>query len=741
MKKLIVVFLILLSTLTFLKCYLQTDSQEMNEFQNIEQTIGLPFSIPDNLLLANPEQTYKLLLQSAKETHTNILRAGLNYRADGQVEVIKYVLMTTNSELIDHYRLSSGQNLSLHDTQAGDYYLSSQSIDSKNAKQKGRIYDFGHNDLLSVQPLHLSYQHLPVAGQYFVEGKNPQMRNTFLNAFITHINKELNIQTDHGLTLASFKASNVDNADVTSTLYIDYLTYGQIVIVLLTLLLLIYYGFRESKTIGIYKLNGLSIGIIWYKILGKTIVILFGLSIVMYIGAAWIWGDGDYQFLVQCCITLFYTYGTVFVVSAILYVYIACIQIHTAIKNKTKVNLVFITNLVFKVACLLALISISISMIRQYEEIRETKTSLKGWEQSQNYGMFYPLLTGYDKEDAIDNTKFNVTVAQKLYPILNREGSLLINAREYEETALRLNKDYKGIRTIKVNNNYLSQFPIMDDTGNKVAFSESEKDYILLVPEKYKAQQQRIIDFFTNDRKQWALYQKYHYNQPVPDYMTHQKLKIVWLKNEQKVFSFNPDVFPQEGNTILDPIIEVITEKNSFVSDLNLILGNGASDPLKIKLAGKNSATTYNKLLPLLQNLKIDDNLKNIVTVDQYMLITMHDLEESLYLAIAICIVLLIVFVFILSQNLIMVINKFQQKFVVRKLFGTGWIKTYREFWLLFAITWMIQLAILLYIESINWIWFGSIGFFICIECLASIALIIQLEKRSGVFIGGKEMI
>lgn len=67
----------------------------------------------------------------------------------------------------------------------------------------------------------------------------------------------------------------------------------------------------------------------------------------------------------------------------------------------------------------------------------------------------------------------------------------------------------------------------------------------------------------------------------VPNHLRNRKIDIIWIKNNQEIFSFNPDVYKSDNNKIRDEIIEVMTEKNSFVGERDLILGGGAKDPLK----------------------------------------------------------------------------------------------------------------------------------------------------------------
>ncbi|WP_202951812.1 DUF1430 domain-containing protein [Desulfitobacterium sp. PCE1] len=55
---------------------------------------------------------------------------------------------------------------------------------------------------------------------------------------------------------------------------------------------------------------------------------------------------------------------------------------------------------------------------------------------------------------------------------------------------------------------------------------------------------------------------------------------------------------------------------------------------------------------------------------------------------------LLVVLLLLVVQNLSIFFNKYQRKFIVRRLFGTGFFRTYKEYIGLFAATWLVQFLI-----------------------------------------------
>lgn len=90
----------------------------------------------------------------------------------------------------------------------------------------------------------------------------------------------------------------------------------------------------------------------------------------------------------------------------------------------------------------------------------------------------------------------NAAKAVGLYPVLNKMGALFIDATQSEEKSFILNKGYRGIRSIKVNPNYLQQFPVYDVQHKPVQVSENNSAWILLVSEKYRNREKEIMDSF-----------------------------------------------------------------------------------------------------------------------------------------------------------------------------------------------------------------------------------------------------
>ncbi|WP_258073075.1 DUF1430 domain-containing protein [Brevibacillus laterosporus] len=209
------------------------------------------------------------------------------------------------------------------------------------------------------------------------------------------------------------------------------------------------------------------------------------------------------------------------------------------------------------------------------------------------------------------------------------------------------------------------------------------------------------MDYFKKSRKSRLKADENLFKVKIPDRVKNQQITIVWIANDQKIFSFNPDVFRLENNIIVDPIIQVITEKNSLVADkANMMTGGGGRDPLKVKLINRDSQQTLKALEPELKRLELDDNLTNLIAVDQYVLEQIYDLQKQRNQLLFISFGLVAGLLVLVVQNLSLFFSKYQRRFIVRRLFGADFFKTYKEYMWLLTVTWVIQIGICFLINN-----------------------------------------
>lgn len=160
------------------------------------------------------------------------------------------------------------------DTFQGNAFLST--VHTKDTKQKGVIKDFGDNHVITIKPLQTSYEHLPMAGRYVVEGVDDKSYDAFLKLFSKKLNQHF--KPKQYIVADDFKR-NLSNNEEALDSPINSLSYIQYMVFIVLLCFLIYYVFNEAKRIGVIKMHGVSNLRLWFIVIGRTIASMFVLSI------------------------------------------------------------------------------------------------------------------------------------------------------------------------------------------------------------------------------------------------------------------------------------------------------------------------------------------------------------------------------------------------------------------------------------------------------------------------------
>lgn len=484
MRKIVILFLVISSLFSFLISFRETANKQIEEIEQLDSSVGKPFTIPDDPLLNDPKEMIELIMSSSKKYKTNIFRPATNFSTNDKVEISKYVLLTQQTDYFNGIELSQGKFLSKLDTQSENFYLSTHK--SKDKNQIGQIEKFGITSEITIKPLKNSFDYLPVNGTYYAEIKGKYSFEDFLKGFVNEINEKFDSTFEINDFLQT-REVNDSYAEISTSSLQQY----NYLILIVTLFLLIYYIVNESKTIGVLKLHGYSNIRIWFQIVGKLLILTFCFSLLLSIICAIFLPGSTFSFIMNTIMKQIINYLIIGSLSILTYFYIRKVKVNLAIKNKKDTNSIFIFNSILKIVCSVLIIVIGSSTLNQYSEVKKKQSHLEDWKVSKDYGVFNPLYIGHDIED-VNNGKPQLTNdIDNIYPILNKMGALLIDTREYEEEFIRLNSRYKGIRSIVVNDNYLKQFPVYNSEKQPISINEREKRLILLVPEKYKQQRKK----------------------------------------------------------------------------------------------------------------------------------------------------------------------------------------------------------------------------------------------------------
>jgi putative ABC transport system permease protein len=688
MKRVIIALLMLLSAAATATVFVNTDNAQLQAMQHAAVKVGQPFTIPGDPRLADPVKMYAALRAAAADARVNVFRTSVGYALDGRPQVTQYALLTTNTHLFDAFSLRAGRWLGPEDADHPERFLSTTQTGSPD--QVGVLGDFGGNDLVAVRGLRNAFDSLPVAATYDVESTDKSSSDRFLNSLA-----QASSQLAGGpgpFTAASFMGGNDLFAGYASE-FAPILNAVQYLIIFFTALFLAFQVLHDAKKAGVMKLHGFGVVRVWFAIAGRLILISLVTSEGIALLATRFVPDTTFEFTISVGLTIVRAFAVMLVASIVACAYVARANISNSIKNRKDTRGVFAVNTLVKIACSVALIAVGAGLWLQYANAAAARQQFGNWDRARGFGIFSPTLVGNDLVEA--ETGGSATTAAEvydLYPALNDRGALYVDANNYEPVALAESFPPGAYRSIVVNVNYLKQFPLRDDSGRTIGIGENTTDWVVLAPSHYKSQRAEILAYFQADRSGAAHAEEAVFGRPVPASVAHQGVSIIWMQDNQAVFSFNPLVDPDHGNNIVGPFIQVMTSANSLGIDRANMLSGGGGTAMKIRLLGGDPVRTHQDLLPTLKRLKLDDNLPYLVTMDEYVSQQIAALDNGIrsveFAGIALFVGLLVLAV----QSLSILFERYSRRITVRRLFGAGFMRTFREPLLLFGAVWSVQL-------------------------------------------------
>ena len=686
MKRVIVALLMLLSAAAAATVYVNTDNAQRQLMQHAAASVGQPFTIPGDPRLADPVKMYAALRTAAADARVNVFRTSVGYTPDGRPQVTQYILLTTSTHLFDAFSLRSGRWLSPADADHPERFLSTTQTGSRD--QVGVLGAFGGNDLVAIRSLRSAFDSLPVAATYDVESSDQSSFDRFLNSLA-----QASSQLAGGVglfTAASFKGG-IDSFAGYTTDFAPILNAVQYVIIFFAALFLAFQVLHEAKKAGVMKLHGFGVVRVWFAIAGRLILISLVTSEAIALVASRFVPDTTFEFTASVGLTIVRAFAVMLVASIVAVAYVARTNISNSIKNRKDTRGVFAVNTLVKIACSVALIAVGAGLWLQYTNAAGERQQFGNWDRARGFGIFSPQVVGNDLVET--ETGGNATTAAEvydLYPLLNDRGALYVDASNYEPVALAESFPPGAYRTIDVNVNYLKQFPLRDDSGRTIVIGEDTSDWVVLAPSRYRSQQADILAYFQLQRTGNGSAEQAAFGRAAPASVAHQKVSIIWMQDNQAVFSFNPLVNPGHGNNIVDPFIEVMTSANSLGLDRANMIGATA---LKIRLLDGDTVRTLQDLLPTLKRLKLDDNLPYLITMDEYVSQQIARLDNGIRSVELAGIALFVGLLILAVQSISILFERYSRRITVRRLFGAGFMRTYREPLLIFTAVWSFQLV------------------------------------------------
>ncbi|MBD5134747.1 MAG: DUF1430 domain-containing protein [Lachnospiraceae bacterium] len=685
MKKVISIMICILIVIQLGIGILSESNREIEKLSGLEDKYCKSFSMPDNENINNPEKVYEILKKTADRNNANTFRSLLKDGEDGGYEVVKFIYLSGESHYFNYFKIT-GKTFKTINGKMEDSEDFISSRDTENENQIGKISTHMHNLDITLRTLNQQMNYFKTSGLYYVEFLDENKKEKFIQELKQSLENEFSIELEN----QDFEAgkNKLDLPYTDSGFYVIM----EMVSVFLIILCCMYYYFRENKQIAVHNLFGITekrttfllqkgfYGVCLIGMVSGIAVLLIYSRDPLYVWSV-IW---------RTIVLLAVLFGLLYIIG-IFFQHI--VDIHDALTGKSSTNHILCFNYLVKAVCIIIVLYIGGNIYAEYKEYNTVKQSYKSWENAKDYGVFYPYYIGYDLTEQ-EQCSTEKTISEDLYSGLNAKEAIYINSRNFEQEYLDLNGEPMPWESVTVNPNYLIQFPVLDENGKEITISEKETDWILIVPEKYKEQEEEIVEIFSEDRKDCYETSEDVYGEEISAVVKNQNVKIIWMKDNQKIFSFNSNVYPENNNMIEEPVIQVMTTNNSCTIDRYCVQGNGTTDPLKLKISG-DSKKTYESLKDLLSSQQLDDNLKHIVSCNEEAAQKLNTIYANIRLSAMLLAVLIFVWLLNSFQSTVILFDKNKKDFVIKRISGWNWQSIYGKYlWREFAVLLFITAGI-----------------------------------------------
>lgn len=530
--------------------------------------------------------------------------------------------------------------------------------------------------------------------RFFVETKDKETLNLFLSKLTDNYNHLF--ETEY--KIADFQYESIDLAlNLSLPLEIMSLMLFMIFYILSLLLWLL----ENNGRIAIYRLNGFSSRKIIHILLLKELLVLFFLNNL--IASLFILHSVNYLFVSMQLFFFIFSLLISYSVAGLLKYFSLNKQLNHQSLGKGifyTVYFVKIVLLLFSVIQLIPLAEFTHTLISP--EIEDGKI--------ENYAVFYPNFGGNESTLMDFSSTMRGLDKGPLLAQFLEGGAIKVDTSPFFEEEIETIH-----RSIYVNTNYLDKYPIISITNQPIQIDKDEERQIILIPERMLADFAQIRAWFLNETTADVLFYT--------------------IQDKQEIFAFDQE----KPYTITDPnIIHVMTLNNIPLLERNFLTGGSFSEPLKIPLNGS-PQETYNRYLPLLKEAGLEDNFPFLIPMNQlrkaeYQFIYSLSIRQRI-LELQITLLLVIV---LISYSTLSYFRLHKQKFVIWRLNGTSFFKTYKSLFILSGVQYLfffIYIAVYLFQVTDVLIFL----FFLLAESVVLSRTFLSIEKKNTIeFLKGK---
>lgn len=707
MKKVISILLIISCVISYYISYGEERNELTKRIQEIEMNLSNNYRImiPINIDNNDSKQNYKNITKILDKYEGSIYYDRVS---KDQSTRVKYIY-DKNSMYTSKIELTDGKKLTPDIMETNKYLSTRKIIDNL---QIGRIASFNKKENREIKTLKsMIDDDFNFSGPCYIAFKNSINIKDFINEL------EASLHTK-GISI-------IDKASVNITVNNNYKIIV-VVIYFIIMLLVLYELLNSYKKIGLKKMFGYSVKDIYLEKILSLIKINLGIGTIVTIVMSFIFFNQlniyVYSFILKFIFYLVIETLALVGICSIAYIYIFFIKISNMLKNKKPLTGIIVLNYIAKIGCLILVMFFIIQAINNFKNMNNIfNKGYSNWEKLNDFAVIPESKIPISVLQ--DNDSYNVysEIQKKLYKEFNEKGAIFADFRNYSpamrNTVLSQHNYYYETDNVVVNPNYLNQYKIFDSGNNEITISDSDDTQILLVPDKYKNDESKILQQATSFKEQ----QYYSTGK-------NQKTRIIWTKSNQKVFTAAIDINPDNSNEIIDPIIYVLTENNASISDYDYLLGK-FSNPFKIKV--DKNMDMENTVRQMFKKYGIENYIGKISPVNEQVASVIKDAKDSIRNSIIFTILLTAVLIVIILQNSINYFDKYKQKLAIQKLTGYKIIDKHENYFIGIIISWLLvfSLSILVYKWSILNTGIICMILFI-IEIVFSVIVLNVIEKK-----------
>ncbi|WP_333861967.1 DUF1430 domain-containing protein [Clostridium sp.] len=702
MKKIIVILLIIISMFSFFILFKDESLKQSNNMEKVEQTLDNSFEIllPSSLGSGSQTDIYNKIVSVLNKHNANIYFS----RVGDNDEIIKYIYFN-NLAYFNNFLVTNGRIFDLSENESNKF-LSTKN--TGNSKQIGKLGSFDGKTDFEINTLKsmIDTNEFLIIGNCTVQLAPKDKIDLFIQDLKESLKTdEIVVEPKNNLTISYHY-----NKWIIPVLYF------------IIVVLILYSILKSYKKFGVQMLLGYSKKDIWLEAISNLLLIqcitIIATDLIMSLYLFREYNSYFINFLKIILINNIELVVVFFVISSLPFIYVYNIKIIHMLKNKLPVKEIIVFNSFIKVVTILLLFNLMNQGLQNYDRIKSVfNNNYKKWAETKKY---YVIPSIRSTNGRIENESKLNELQVPLYYNINKEGAIWADFLGYSPIlhgAESIKPAYAKMY-VTVNPNYLKKNILYDVHNNLISISETESDFILLVPDKFKEFESKIIDSAKHRKKGYGK----------GSITEKQEIKIIYTKSNQKLFSYRFDVNPTDGNMVTDPIIRVMTEKNGVTWDFQRIIGETGT-PIKINV---DSAPDPQKFLEdKFKKFELYEYVYSFVRADEGKAFESKEVYNLLAFIIGGLAVLIIVMLITIIQNIYCFFEQYKKQLAIRQFHGYRAGSKYKELFILFLITWSTAFIIELCMADLHIkVQFILTIFFMAIDLLITMITIKFVNKR-----------